>query len=100
MPLGYVTAHWPIAARPRNSAPAAYESTPACGLVDESFGPARALRAVWTAYGQHPCCPQVPTLSGLSSTSPQALQGNYRKNDAITESHSECSTNAGTWVFN
>jgi len=28
-----------------------------CGLVDESFGAAFALRAVWTARGQHPCCP-------------------------------------------
>ena len=23
-----------------------------CGFVDESYGPARALRAVWTARGQ------------------------------------------------
>ena len=23
-----------------------------CGIVDESYGPARALRAVWTARGQ------------------------------------------------
>ncbi|MGH8587977.1 MAG: hypothetical protein ACREXX_01170 [Gammaproteobacteria bacterium] len=29
------------------------------GFVGESCGPARALRAVWTAYGQHPCCPQA-----------------------------------------
>jgi len=27
----------------------------ACGLVDESFGPARALRDVWTSHGQLPC---------------------------------------------
>ena len=25
--------------------------------MDESFGAAFALRAVWTARGQHPCCP-------------------------------------------
>ena len=28
------------------------EAEPSCGFVDESFGPARALRAVWTARGQ------------------------------------------------
>jgi DNA replication protein DnaC len=28
---------------------------PACALVDESFGPARALRDVWTSHGQLPC---------------------------------------------
>jgi len=27
------------------------------GLVDESFEAVFALRAVWTARGQHPCCP-------------------------------------------
>lgn len=82
MPLGYVkrllsqtvqgssclgveiTAHRAVAARPRYWAPAAYESTLAFGFVDESFGPARALRAVWTAYGQHPCCPQAAHTLG------------------------------------
>ena len=38
-----------------------------CGLVDESFGSAFALRDMWTAHGQHPCCP-LTTLSDLSST--------------------------------
>ena len=33
-------------------------------LVDEPFGPARALRAVWAAYGQHPCCPQAAHTLG------------------------------------
>ncbi len=28
------------------------EAEPSCGFVDESFGPAHALRAVWTARGQ------------------------------------------------
>ena len=27
------------------------EAEPSCGFVDESFGPAHALRAVWTARG-------------------------------------------------
>ena len=27
----------------------------ACGLVDESCGPARALRDVWASRGQSPC---------------------------------------------
>jgi hypothetical protein len=33
------------------------ETSPGCELVDESFGAARALRAVWTARGQPPGCP-------------------------------------------
>jgi transposase len=33
------------------------KANPACGLVDESCGAARALRDVWTARGQPPCCP-------------------------------------------
>ncbi len=60
-----------------------------------------ALRAVWTAYGQHPCCPQAAhTLGPLAHKL-------HRLNNDITERmmhypnpHSECSTNAGTWVFN
>jgi hypothetical protein len=49
----------------------------ACGYVDESYGPARALRDVWTKPGQHPCCPpfahtlgplaHIPTGSKKSS---------------------------------
>ena len=47
------------------------------GYVDESAscGPARALRAVWTARGQpQAVAHRLPTLSDLSPTYPQALQ--------------------------
>ena len=41
-----------------------------CGFVDESYGPARALRAVWTARGQRGrVAHRLPTLSRLSPTS-------------------------------
>nr|VFK27859.1 MAG: hypothetical protein BECKLPF1236A_GA0070988_106082 [Candidatus Kentron sp. LPFa]VFK36845.1 MAG: hypothetical protein BECKLPF1236C_GA0070990_107051 [Candidatus Kentron sp. LPFa] len=40
-----------------------------CGLVDESFGPAFALRDVWTARADNiPVAHRLPTLSGLSPT--------------------------------
>ena len=39
-----------------------------CGFVDESFGPARALWAVWTANA-HALSTALPTLSRLSPTS-------------------------------
>ena len=49
---------------------------PACGLVDESFGLAFALRDVWTARGQPtlPVAHRLPTLSSLSPTGSTALQ--------------------------
>ena len=46
-----------------------------CGNVDESFGPERALRAVWTARGQRlRVAHRLPTLSLLSPTVPQDQQ--------------------------
>ena len=54
----------------------------ACGLVDESYGPARALRDLWTTHGPRRRPPvqsvspdpgaahRLPTLSGLSPTGP------------------------------
>ena len=40
-----------------------------CGFVDESYGPARALRTVWTARGQRArIAHRLPTLSRLSPT--------------------------------
>src|ERR671910_3631342 len=56
-----------------------HDPSSACGFVDESCGPARALRAVWTAYGQHPCCPQAAhTLGPLAHKL-------HRLNNKITE---------------
>ena len=51
--------------------------------MDESYGPARALRAVWTARGQRSrVAHRLPTLSRLSPTIPQdqrqIIQGNNR----------------------
>ncbi len=46
----------------------------ACGVVDASCGPARALRDVWTSRGQPVgrVVPTLPTRAGLSPTTPQA----------------------------
>ena len=50
------------------------EAGESCADVDESFGPARALRAVWTARGQRwRVAHRLPTLSRLSPTSAQDL---------------------------
>ena len=56
-------------------------------IVDESCGPARALRA----RGGQPMdnirvAHRLPTLSGSRPQAPQAQQQNYRKNDALTQS--------------
>ncbi len=46
-----------------------------CGFVDESCGPARALRAVWTARGQRwRVAHRLTTLARLSPTTPQGRQ--------------------------
>ncbi len=59
----------------------------ACGFVDESCGPARALRAVWTAYGQHPCCPQAAhTLGPLAHKLHRLNNKITESNDALTQS--------------
>ena len=65
------------------------QNIPPCGVVDESCGPARALRAVWTARGQpRAVAHRLPTLSWLSPTTPrgqqQWLQTRRRRKKAST----------------
>ena len=72
--------------RPFKPAAASAGVSPRCGFVDESCGPARALRGVWAAGGQRarpsghrPGVPprvahRLPTLARLSPTTPQLQQ--------------------------
>jgi len=56
-----------------------------CGLVDESFGVAFTLRAVWTARGQHPCCP--PPAHTLRPLAHRVHRANNRVKVSRTEKY-------------
>jgi len=56
-----------------------------CGLVDESFGAAFTLRAVWTARGQHPCCP--PPAHTLRPLAHRVHRANNRVKVSRTEKY-------------
>ena len=56
-----------------------------CGLVDESFGAAFTLRTVWTARGQHPCCP--PPAHTLRPLAHRVHRANNRVKVSRTEKY-------------
>jgi len=56
-----------------------------CGLVDGSFGAAFTLRAVWTARGQHPCCP--PPAHTLRPLAHRVHRANNRVKVSRTEKY-------------